>query len=304
MIPAIAGQQLRSLLRQRVVAVLVTAVVAMTAVAGLIGWSSHLTIERVYGEAVRLLAAGGRSAPPDPFARKPPLSLLSNIAVYLSLVGGLLALVLGHLSVADEQFDGVGRLVFCRRVSRWAYVQGKLVGVATILVVALGASLAVSSVSVVVVNGTFSGAQLARLVLFFSLSWLYLVVFALVGMAATLVSRRRSLGLLWGLGIWIVFTFALPQFTSGLRPVASLNPVTDPVSTSQTFFRITAHLRPASLNEQYKTASGSILQTAPTQPASQIGLRIVSILSAGLVLWFGVGWLVGGHDYSKVQGDG
>lgn len=304
MIATIARQQLLSLRRQQVVAVLIAAVVAMTVAAGLIGWSSHLTIERVYSEATRLLAATGRSAPADPFARRPPLSLLSNIAVYLSLAGGLLALVLGHLSVAAEQFDGVGRLVFCRRVSRSAYIQGKLIGVATILVAALGASLAMSSVSVVVVNGSLSGAQLARLASFFALSWLYLMVFALAGMAATLLSRRRSLGLVWGLGIWIVLTFAVPQFTSGLRPVASLNPVTNPVSTSQTFFRISAHFRPASLDEQYKTASGSILQTAPAQSASEIGISIAAISTAALILSFGVGLLVRRHDYSKVQSDG
>ena len=29
--------------------------------------------------------------------------------------------------------------------------------------------------------------------------------------------------------MWVVVTFAAPQFTSGLRPVASLNPVTDSI---------------------------------------------------------------------------
>ena len=48
MIGTIAGQQVLSLRRQRILTVLVVSFVAMTALAGVIGWSSHNTIIRVY----------------------------------------------------------------------------------------------------------------------------------------------------------------------------------------------------------------------------------------------------------------
>ena len=303
MIITIAAQQVQALRRQRVMTVLFAIMMAMTAAAGVIGWSSHVTIVRVYDEAVRLLAAEGKAAPPNPFASKPTLSQLSNMAVYISLVGGLLALVLGHLSVADDQSEGVGRLIFSRGLSRRAYGLGKVLGASAILAAVLTASMAMSIVGLLIVNRGIAAADLGRLALFYLLSWLFLMLFVLIGMVTTLVSGRRSLGLLWALGVWLVLTFALPQVTSGLRPVASLNPVVDPVSTSQTFFKVSAWARPISATEEYKNASGRILQTTPPESGATTGLRVAPTAGLVVALALAVGLLVGRHDYSRAQDD-
>jgi hypothetical protein len=111
-------------------------------------------------------------------------------------------------------------------------------------------------------------------------------------MATALVVHGRSLALLVALGIWMVVTFMVPQFTSGLRPTASLNPIVQPVSTSQQFFRMTSNLRPFSISEQYRDASASILQTAPDgvapggiQTVLPIGalLAVLGLLTAALI---------------------
>ena len=91
MITAIATQQIRGLVRQRVFVVLLVTLLLMTALAGILGWSSHRTIVGVYDEAVKLLASRGQPAPPNPFLLKPTLSLLSNMVVYIPFIGALLA---------------------------------------------------------------------------------------------------------------------------------------------------------------------------------------------------------------------
>lgn len=300
MILTIAVHQVRSLRRQRILLALLVALLVMTALAALIGWSSQRTIARVYTEAVALLAATGQPAPPDPVTLKPTLSMLSNMAIYIPLVGALLALVVGHMSVADDRSDGVGRLVFSRQVSRTSYVLGTLLGTAAMLAAVLAASLAVSAVSLVLLGGrALSVGDVGRLVLFYALSWLYLMLFAVVGMATVMTTSRRSLALLAALGVWLVLTFVVPQFTSGLRPTASLNPVTEPVSTSQPFFNLTARARPFSVSEQYKEASARILATAPAEPVADTVARVAPIAS----LLGGVGLLtlvlVRRHDYSR-----
>lgn len=304
MIAVVASQQMQSLRRQRVLMVVVGTILAMTVMAGVIGWSSHNTIVRVYDDAVRLLAADGQPAPPNPFVLKPTLSLLSNLSIYVPLIGALLALVLGHLAMADDQSNGIGRMLFSRPLSRSGYVLGKLVAVTLVLAAALVVSLAASVVSLLLVNGAVpSIGELRRLALFYGLSWLYLLLFALVGMVTVLVTRRRSLALLTAMGVWLVLTFAVPQFTSGLRPTSSLNPITDPVSTSQPFFDVTAKARPFSVSEQYKTASAQILGTSSGEPASDTALRVlplaVSVAGLGLLTTR----LVRRHDYAKGSSD-
>lgn len=103
MITTIAAQQSLLLRRQRVALVGLATMLAVTAMAGILGWSSHHTIVRVFDQAVRLHAAAGQPAPPNPFSLKPNLSLLSNMVVYIPLIGALLALVLGHLILVEDQ---------------------------------------------------------------------------------------------------------------------------------------------------------------------------------------------------------
>lgn len=300
MIATIAAQQIVSLRRQRVFLALLGTFLIMTALAGVIGWSSHNTIVRAYDEAVRVLAAAGKPAPPNPFAHKPPLSLLSNMAIYIPLIGALVAIVLGHLSMTDDQSSGIGRLVFSRPVSRTSYVLGKMLGAAAALAAILVVSLVVSALSLLIVNGSPpSLAELGRLFLFYGLAWLYLMVFALVGMVTVLMTRRQSLALLAALGVWLVLTFAVPQFTSGAHPTSSLNPVSQPVSTSQAFFDFTSKGRPYSVSEQYKEASARILDTARAESTFATVKRVlpIAVLLGGLGLLAAI--LVRRHDYSR-----
>jgi ABC-type transport system involved in multi-copper enzyme maturation permease subunit len=271
----------------------------ITALAGVLGWSSNHTIARVFDEAAKLLSGTGQPAPPNPFLLKPALSPLSNLVVYVPLIGALLALVLGHLSIVDDESNGLGRLLFSRQVTRTQYAFGKVLSSAAVLVVVLVGSLLVSVVSLLVVNGSVAVADLGRLAGFYALSWLYLMLFALVGMVTALITRTRSLGLLSAMGVWLVITFAVPQFTSGLRPTQSLNPITEPLGTSQRLFQITAHAQPYSVVEQYKAAAGVVLNTGAAESVGATIVRILPVAGLSFILLLATLRLIQRHDFSR-----
>jgi ABC-type transport system involved in multi-copper enzyme maturation permease subunit len=299
-IALVAAHQIRSLRRQQVFLWVFGMLLTMTALAGVLGWLSHQTITRVYDDAVRMLASEGKPAPPNPFLLKPKLSLLSNMVVYIPLLGALLALVLGHLSVAEDEEQGIGRLIFSRPITRTGYLMGRLAGSALVLTAVLAVSVLVSALSLGLIDGSVpAGSDLGRIVLFYGLSWLYLMVFVLIGMVTVLVTQRRSLGLLAALGAWLAITFGVPQFTSGLHPSASLNPIVDPVGTTQTFFRITAALRPLSAVEQYKEASGRILAITASESAWHTTGRILPIAGLLVALALVAVALARRHDFSR-----
>lgn len=299
MIRAIAAHQLLVLRRQRIVAATVGVLVGSAVLAGILGWASHRTIVGVYDESVTLLARRGQAAPPNPFLLRPTLSMLSNEMIYVTMIGALVAIVVGHLSVADDETYGIGRLVFSRPIGRVAYGVGKLTAAGATLATGVAAASAVSVAAVAIVEGFPSVGDIVRLAGFSLLAWLYLMLFAMIGAVTVLLTRRRSLGLLTAIGVWLAATFALPQFTSGLRPTQSLNPIVDPVSTSQAFFRTTSHARPYSIAEQFKEASGRILATASPEPGLDTWLRVAPILGAAVVLATVVCGLVLHHDYSR-----
>ena len=297
----IARQQVRSLARRQTFVLMLGVLLLMTALSGFIGWSSHSTIIRVYDETVRTLAAAGKPAPPNPFSAKPRLALLNNMIIYIPLIGALLAIVIGHLSVMDDRHAGVTRVIFSRPIERSSYYWGKLAGSAFLLAIIMAACLALSVIAVALINsGLPTGAEFLRLTAFYTLSGAYLMLFVLIGAVASLLIRSQSMALFAAVAVWVLVTFATPQLTSGLRPVASLNPVTDPVTVSHSpFFKATSKAKPISANDQYKALSARILaEGSAVKPADTTG-KLAPIVLFALLLG---GWarvLVQRHDFSE-----
>jgi len=164
-------------------------------------------------------------------------------------------------------------------------------------------STIVSAISLVIVNREVpSLGEVGHLIVFYGVSWLYLAAFALIGMVPVLLTSRRSLALLWSLGIWMIVTFVVPQITSGFPPSASLNPVIDAVSDSQRFFQFTSHARPFSIGEQYKEAGNRILGTASGEPWGDTVVRILPIAGLSALLAIVMIQLVERQDYSRSGG--
>lgn len=297
----IARQQVVGLVRRQTFVLMLGVLLLMTALSGFIGWSSHSTIIRVYDETVRTLTAQGLPAPPNPFAGKPRLALLNNMIIYVPLIGALLAIVIGHLSVMDDRNAGVNRVIFSRPVLRSAYFRGKLAGCTIAIAVIMAACFALSVIAVALINsGLPTGAEFARLLGFYALSGAYLMVFVLIGMVASLLLRSQSMALLAAMAVWVIITFATPQFTSGLRPVASLNPITDPVTTVHSpFFKATSKAKPISVGDQYKALSSRILTEGNSLGAGTVIGKVAPIAGFAILL---AGWaslLVGRHDFSE-----
>jgi ABC-type transport system involved in multi-copper enzyme maturation permease subunit len=298
---AIARQHLVTLARRRTFVVMLVVLLAMTGLSGFIGWSSHRTILRVYDETVRTLSAAGREAPPNPFASEPRLTLLNNMIIYVALIGALLAIVIGHLSVMADRQAGVTRLIFSRPVRRSSYFWGKLGGSVVAGAAIMAACLGLSVATLWLVNRDApTAAELGRLTLFYVVSGLYLLMFVLVGCVAALLTRSHSMALFAAVAVWVLVTFATPQFTSGLRPVASLNPVTDPVTTkSSGFFRATSKARPIDVNDRYKVLSARILTAGTRLEAGRSAGQLAPILIFTVLLGAATHWLVRRHDFSE-----
>lgn len=301
----IARQHLTTLARRKTFVLMLGVLLLMTALSGLIGWLSHRTIIQAYEETVRTLQAAGKAVPPNPFSDKPRLTVLNNMTIYIPLIGALVAIVVGHLSVMSDRQAGVTRVIFSRPVSRSSYVRGKVAGSALAGGVIMAGCLVLSVVALTLINSSFpSGAELARLTFFYGLSGLYLLLFVLVGMVSALLFRSQSMALFVAIGVWAAMTFASPQFTSGLRPVASLNPITDPVSVNHSaFFRVTSKAKPIAVNEQYKALATRILTAgSPVQPGTTAG-QIAPIAGIALLLGLWTGRLIRRRDVSEEGAD-
>lgn len=262
----IAGQALAASAREKTVVLLAGLFLALVLVSAYLGWSATSTVDAIYRRTVEVLAGQGRPAPPNPVLDTSPLALLRNMATYVSLIGALAAIVMGHRLIALDRGAGTLSLLGTRPLSKADYAGGKILA----LLIEIGALIVLTGIVNVATflllpEFRLDAAGYGRLIGFFALSAIYMASFGLLGLACGALARSQMVGLLVPVTIWLALTFVLPQLTSNVNPVAALNPVTAFADPPQaTFFALTGWLLgPVSLAEAYRGVAARLLDFLP-----------------------------------------
>lgn len=220
--------ELRTLAREKTFVLLATIFFAMTLFSVYIGWSTRTTTFAIYDATVTLLQASGVvHMSPNPLLNVSPLMVFSNLVIYMLLVGALLAIVIGHRSFIRERKSGVIPLVFVRRVTKYQYAMGKLLGIGIALLTIILAAFLVSAASVLLVPALhLSLMEFLRLLGVYASAFLYLAFFMVLGFLFAIRMSTESSALFAPIMLWIIAVFVLPELATGQNPVALLNPIT------------------------------------------------------------------------------
>tara|TARA_R110002020_G_scaffold25225_15_gene82167 strand:+ start:3965 stop:4915 length:951 start_codon:yes stop_codon:yes gene_type:complete len=260
------SQSLATIARERTVALLALLFLVLVVVAAYLGWSATSTVNAIYLRSVDYMSAQGQTIPSNPVLDTSPLALLRNMATYVSLIGALAAIIVGHQLIASDRKAGTMPLLATRPM------RGIDLGIAkaVALVIAIAALVAFAAV---INTATFlalpefrlDGTGWSKLAAFYGTSGLYLLVFGFLGMWFGAAAKSETVGLLIPVTIWLTLTFVLPQITSNINPVAALNPVSALADApASTFFQVTGWaLGPFSLAEAYRVISAQLLDFMP-----------------------------------------
>ncbi|MBN9310923.1 ABC transporter permease [Devosia sp.] len=262
----LVAQSLSTIARERTVALLALLFLVLVVVAAYLGWSATSTVNAIYLRSVDYMTAQGQTIPSNPVLDTSPLALLRNMATYVSLIGALAAIVVGHQLIASDRKAGTMPLLGTRPLRGIDLGIAKAVAL-LIAIAALVAFAAVINTATFLVLPEFrlDAAGWTKLAAFYGTSGLYLLVFGFLGMWFGAAAKSETVGLLIPVTVWLTLTFVLPQVTSNINPVAALNPVSAladaPVSA---FFQVTGWaLGPFSLAEAYRVISAQLLDFMP-----------------------------------------
>lgn len=282
----IARHEIQSLFRERTFILLLAVFAAMTLASAYIGWSSQHTIDQVYTTAAEQMRQGGKVAPPSPFADYPHLALLKNMIIYITLIGGLLAINTGYAAGMRERKAGVLKLLFSRPVEKEDFLLGKLMGISFVLMAVMFLTAAISAVtSAFLVK--LNARDMIHLFGFYGFSWVYLLGFAFIGFSSALVKEDEVVALLIPIIFWITITFVLPQLASALYPTGSLNPTLPQTDILQSPALRTIHdaAYPFSISEHYKEVAVTIIEVR----AADAPVRSFTGNSATIFFWMLLG---------------
>jgi len=292
-----AAKDLKLLLEDKTFVLILLIFLLMSLASAYIGWSSQHIVMQVYDEASKQVIRAGKPLPPYPFASVPPLAIMKNMSIYVVLIGALLAISLGHRIAVNDRRAGVTRMLFSRSFSKQDFFAGKIIASTGMLVIALLLSMIVSAVSVALING-ISLSLFSGMLIFYAISFVYLAGFAYIGIFFGLNADNSSKAILLPLVLWIIITFALPEFASALYPTSSLNPVLPDTKVLDSPILKTFHsiAYPFSISEQYKEAAATMLGLPATD------MNISSYPQRGRILLL-FAWLFGalGLSYYAVK---
>lgn len=271
-------QELLALTRERLPLTLFIVFVSMISASSFIGWLTKTTVSDVW---IRTREAGLTNAA-NPFANVSPLYYARNSIIYIILIGTLMAIVAGVASALRDRKAGTVDLILSRPTSRAEYIFGKLIGISIWLALSLSI---VGFIAATVITAIY-GAPLPfpdylRLAAFFLLALPLMVGFAAVGLLGGLLSRRETGALLAPISFWAFVTFVIPQVGTAARPIALLNPVPVPPTPGGPFDALNLFMGPMAVSEQFKAASGLILQDPDI--AGNLSLALLSIFAFVLV---------------------
>ncbi len=206
----IARHEYRAAARSRLLISLGAILVAVTVASVYIGsvdYASQLADYEAYKAAAT--AGGLDRIAPSPLA---PLSLLRGAMEYLEIVGAVIAIALGYLSVSRERVSRTLALLGSRPLTAGEHATGSVVGACAVF----STLIAVTATTAVLCVGTIghdwiNAREALQLLLSYLAALLYLIAFYSLGAIVTARSRVGANGLMVALGVWLIVVLILPQ---------------------------------------------------------------------------------------------
>lgn len=261
----VAANEIRVLMREKTFLLLLSVFLTMTLFSVFIGWSTKTTVLGIYNASLILLKQSGTTyLPSNPFVSIPALALFRNMIIYVFLIGALTSIVIGHRSFIRERKSRVVQLLFTKPVSKTGFIAGKIVGILAALLLIMLVVFFISLLSSLFIPGQqLTQQEIIRLGLFYLLSLMYMLIFAMMGLLFAIILPTESLALLAPIIIWVVVTFIFPELTTGQNPVALLNPTNITQAAPQGAFFTLMHtvLTPFSIEQHYTGLAQPLLET-------------------------------------------
>ncbi len=206
----LAKHEYRAALRSRVLVGLLGILIVVTIASVYIASVAHrsqVADYQAYKAAAQ--ASGLAKIAPSPLA---PMSLLRGAFEYLQIVGAVIAIALGFLSVSRERSNRTLPLLRSRPVSASELASGTLLGAVAIIATLVAATAAVGVLCIGLIgNDWLSPPEYVQLFLAYGASVIYMTGFYALGVYATAKSKNATNGLFIALCVWLVIVLVFPQ---------------------------------------------------------------------------------------------
>lgn len=208
----VAKKEYGDALRNYVFVIFLVFLVALTGISMYVGTLNFQVKVSLFERTYQNLIAAGL---PTTTLTRPeffPLQLLRATIEYLEIIGAVLAISLGYLSIAKEKGNNTLPLIFTRPITRKKYYIGKLIGNAALITsVCILLFLTILGMIVFVGGVHLSTLEITKILLTALLTLIYLFAFFLLAALCTTLIRSPASALILTFVIWMLLVLILPQ---------------------------------------------------------------------------------------------
>jgi ABC-type transport system involved in multi-copper enzyme maturation permease subunit len=206
----LAKHEYTAALRNRILVALLGILIVVTIASVYIASVSHRSQVADY-QAYKAAAqvSGLAKIAPSPLA---PMSLLRGGFEYLQIVGAVIAIALGFLSVSRERSNRTLALLRSRPVSAGELASGTLLGAVAIIATLVTVTAAVGLACIGLIGNDWpSPPEYLQLLLAYGAAVIYMTGFHALGAYTTARAKNTTNGLFIALCVWLVIVLVFPQ---------------------------------------------------------------------------------------------
>lgn len=281
----IARKEFRAAFRNRIFITITVLFLGLSILSVYIGSTTKHAEMRIYNETIAQLQAQGAAVlPAAPEIHT--LTILANLIEYVSMVGAILAVILGYNTLIEEKESGSLKLILSRPVFRDQLILGKLLGNGAVIAVLLGIVFVFNLVLLVLVGGIMPTlGEVTRLLIFMFMAFSYMLIFLSLAILLSIRMRDSATVFLIALVVWTVFSFVIPQMAetfmvnsnviNGISGAVNQLPQDTALSQAVNFLSPTWHLR---------NIGGQLLESAAGSGTLGSGTLVAHSLTSLLAL--------------------
>lgn len=171
-----------------------------------------------YNNSLEVLKQIGKSpASPPPILY--PLNLLRGVVDYIEIIGAILGIILGYISISKERNTKALKLLLTRPITKKDVAYGKIIG-NTLFVLFLMTIIGIIIFTLVFFVGgvVLTWMEIFKLLLFVLFSTIYIMIFYMLSFFFSLRQKTTSNALIIAFIIWLVFFLIFPQIGDTMDP--------------------------------------------------------------------------------------
>jgi len=172
-----------------------------------------------YNTSVQLLKQLGKLSDIKPQPQFFPLQMLRGVINYLEIIGAIIGIILGYLSIAKEKGNKTLQLILSRPVKRSDIISGKILGNSLLIISVLSVIAVFVYLAVWLVGGVkLLPVEVLKLSLAIVASYIYIMFFFILSSIMSLKLKRLPHALIICFVIWLIFVLIIPQIGDTMDP--------------------------------------------------------------------------------------